>query len=80
MKIPSTRPLTVGDGLNFLLLTKSNPTDSLGEVQVSKQIDAEKCDYDNNNNNNDMSLGPKVYTKDQLALRFALETRCYRLF
>ena len=37
--------------MNFLPLTKFDPTESLGWVKVSQQIDAEKCDSVNQNNN-----------------------------
>jgi hypothetical protein len=47
MQIPRTCPLTLVDKVNFLPLTKPNPTDNLGYVKVSQQhIDAEKCDDD----------------------------------
>jgi hypothetical protein len=36
--------LTLGNRMNFLPLTETNSTNSLGEVKVSQQIDAEKCD------------------------------------
>jgi hypothetical protein len=42
--IPRTRPLTLGDRMNFLPKTDPNPTDSLGQVKVSTQRDAERCD------------------------------------
>ena len=51
MQIPSTRPLTLGDRMNFLPLTEPNLTDSLGLMKASQQIDAEKCGYSNNSNN-----------------------------
>jgi len=35
--------------MNFLPLTESNPTNSLGYVKDSHQIYAEKCDQVNNN-------------------------------
>jgi hypothetical protein len=44
-QVPSTRPSTLLDRMNFLCLTESNPTDSMGQVTVSQQTDAEKCDY-----------------------------------
>ena len=43
-QIPSTRSLILGDGLNLLPLNETNPTDSLGQVKVSQQMDAEMCD------------------------------------
>ena len=39
-----SRPLTSEDRVNFVPLTESNPTDNLGSVNVSQQIDAEMCD------------------------------------
>ena len=42
--ISRTRPLTLGDRVNFLPQTDPNPTDSLGQVKVSTQRDAERCD------------------------------------
>jgi hypothetical protein len=47
----------MGDWVNFLPLTEPNPTDILGNVKVSQQTDAPKCDQvviivNNNNNNN----------------------------
>ena len=44
MQISRTCPLTLGDWVNFLPLTKPNPTDILGKVKVSQQTDASKCD------------------------------------
>jgi hypothetical protein len=35
--------LDLRDRANFLLLTKPNPTDNLGYMKVSLQIDAENC-------------------------------------
>jgi hypothetical protein len=40
-QIPSTRPFILGNGLNLFPLNEPNPTDSLGQVKVSQQIDAE---------------------------------------
>jgi hypothetical protein len=40
--------------MNFLLLTEPNPS-SLGEVNVSQQIDVNKCDYDDVDNNNNVN-------------------------
>ena len=37
-------PLILGDRMNLLLLTEPAPTNSLGWVKVSQQIDAERCD------------------------------------
>ena len=61
-RVPSTRPSTVLDRMNFLRLTEPNTTDSMGQVNFSQQIDAEKCDYVIifiiiiiKNNNNDRS-------------------------
>ena len=45
MQIPSTRPLTLGDRMNFLPLMEPNLTDRLGLMKVCQQIDAEKCGY-----------------------------------
>jgi hypothetical protein len=36
--------LTLEDRTSFVPLTEPNPTESLGRVKVSQQIDAEKCD------------------------------------
>jgi len=33
-------------------LTELNPIDNLGQVKVSRQTNADKCDQVNNNNNN----------------------------
>jgi len=43
-QIPRTRPLTLGDRVNFLPLTEANPTHNLGQVKSSQQIDVDKCD------------------------------------
>jgi len=44
MKIPRTRPLTLGDRMNFLYPTELIATDNLGYVKVSLEADAEMCD------------------------------------
>jgi hypothetical protein len=44
MKIPGTCPLALGVRMKFLPLTEHYPTDNLGQVKVSQQTDAEKCD------------------------------------
>jgi hypothetical protein len=44
VQISRTCPLILGDGMNLFPLTEPNPTDSLGWVKVSQQIDAEGCD------------------------------------
>jgi len=36
--------LTLGNRMNILPPTEPNSTNNLGEVKVSQQIDAEKCD------------------------------------
>ena len=43
-QISRTRPLTLGDRMNLLPLTELNSTDNLGQVKVSQQTEAEKCD------------------------------------
>ena len=35
--------------MNFLPLTEPNPSDNPGQVKVSPEIDAEKCDSVSNN-------------------------------
>jgi hypothetical protein len=37
-QIPRTRPLTLGDRMNFLPLTEPNPTDNLGEMMKSDYV------------------------------------------
>ena len=44
-------------------LTEPNPTDSLGQVKVSQQINADKCDLVNNNNNNNNKGKSKVHPR-----------------
>jgi hypothetical protein len=36
--------LILGDRMNLLPLTEVDPTESLGWVKVSQQVDAERCD------------------------------------
>ena len=36
-----TIPLRLGDRMNFLHLTASNPTEKLGEAKVSQRVNAE---------------------------------------
>jgi hypothetical protein len=48
--------LALGDRENFLSPTEPNPTDSLAQMKIFQQEDAENCNCDgdgNNNNNND---------------------------
>ena len=52
MQISRTCPLTLEDRMNFLHLTEPNPTHNLGKVKVSHQIDAENCDYDDDDDDN----------------------------
>jgi hypothetical protein len=49
-EIPRTRPLALGDWMNFFLMTEANSTENLWQV-VSQQIDVEKCGKVKNNNN-----------------------------
>jgi len=43
-QIPEMCPLILGDRMNLHLPTEPDPTDSLGWVKVSQQLDAERCD------------------------------------
>ena len=43
MQIPKTCPLTLEDRMNFLPPTELKPINNLGQVKVSQQTDAEKC-------------------------------------
>ena len=44
MQILRIKPLTLGNMVNFLPLTEYIPIDNLGWVNVSQDIDDEKCD------------------------------------
>jgi hypothetical protein len=44
MQIPRIKPLTVGNMVNFLPLTEHMPIDNLEWVNVSQDVDDEKCD------------------------------------